>query len=86
MSFYTCDFFPDRGCIDLIIINIVSIIVNILLIVGIEKVCEATVTLLRSGIPSGGVLGGSTPPPRNSEVLTRLSRIPSSVENTSVTT
>jgi hypothetical protein len=31
-------------------------------------------------------LGGSTPPPpRNSEILTKLSRIPSSVENTSVT-
>jgi hypothetical protein len=34
----------------------------------------------------GGCLGGSTPPPpRNSKVLTELSRIPSSVENTSVT-
>jgi hypothetical protein len=31
-----------------------------------------------------GGLGGSNPP-RNSEVLTKLSRIPSSVENTSVT-
>jgi hypothetical protein len=30
-----------------------------------------------------GDLGGSNPPPRNSEVLTKLSRIPSSVENTS---
>jgi hypothetical protein len=31
--------------------------------------------------------GGSHPPtPRNSEVLTKLSRIPSSVENTSITT
>ena len=30
--------------------------------------------------------GGVKPPPRNSEVLTKLSRIPSSVENTSVTT
>jgi hypothetical protein len=31
--------------------------------------------------------GGFNPPtPRNSEVLTKLSRIPSSVENTSVTT
>jgi hypothetical protein len=38
---------------------------------------------------SGGRGGGSgvqTPLPRNSEVLTKLSRIPSSVENTSVTT
>jgi hypothetical protein len=33
----------------------------------------------------GGYLEGSTLPPRNSEVLTKLSRIPSSVENTSVT-
>jgi hypothetical protein len=33
----------------------------------------------------GGGVGGSNPP-RNSEVLTKLSRIPSSVENTSVTT
>jgi hypothetical protein len=31
-----------------------------------------------------GVLGGSNPP-RSSEVLTKLSRIPSSVKNTSVT-
>jgi hypothetical protein len=35
----------------------------------------------------GGVCGVQTPPsPRNSEVLTKLSRIPSFVENTSVTT
>jgi hypothetical protein len=36
----------------------------------------------------GGGWGFKTPPPRprNSEVLTKLSRIPSSVENTSVTT
>jgi hypothetical protein len=35
----------------------------------------------------GGGFGGFKPPPlRNSEVLTKLSRIPSSVENTSVTT
>jgi hypothetical protein len=35
----------------------------------------------------GGALGVSNPPPsRNSEVLSKLSRIPSSVENTSVTT
>jgi hypothetical protein len=33
----------------------------------------------------GRCLGGSNPPTRNSEVLTKLSRIPSSVENTSVT-
>ena|SRR5215510_961812 len=33
----------------------------------------------------GGGLGDSTPP-RNSEVLAKLSRIPSSVENTYVTT
>jgi hypothetical protein len=31
-------------------------------------------------------LGDSPPPPRNSEVLTKLSRIPSSVENTSAVT
>jgi hypothetical protein len=30
--------------------------------------------------------GGLNPPPQNSEVLTKLSRIPSSVENTYVTT
>jgi hypothetical protein len=30
--------------------------------------------------------GGGGLPPRNSEVLTELSRIPSSVENTSITT
>jgi hypothetical protein len=38
------------------------------------------------GVPSG--VGGSTPTPRNSEVLTKLSRIHNSVENTrtSVTT
>jgi hypothetical protein len=34
----------------------------------------------------GGGLGSSTHPPRNSEVLPKLSRIPSSVEYTSVTT
>ena len=40
-----------------------------------------------SGVPRVGGLGCSNPPPpRNSEVLTKLSRIPSSVENTSVTT
>jgi hypothetical protein len=33
----------------------------------------------------GEVLGGSNPPPRNSKVLTKLSQIPSSVENTSLT-
>jgi hypothetical protein len=38
-----------------------------------------------SGVPRGG-LGGSTPPPRNSKFLTKLRRIPSSVENKSVTT
>jgi hypothetical protein len=38
-----------------------------------------------SGVPRGVVWGGSNPPPRNSAVLTKLSRIPSSVENTSVT-
>jgi hypothetical protein len=32
-----------------------------------------------------GVFGGFKPPPRNSEVLTKLSRISSSVKNTSVT-
>jgi hypothetical protein len=30
--------------------------------------------------------GFNPPPPRNSKVLTKLSRIPSSVENTSITT
>jgi hypothetical protein len=39
-----------------------------------------------SGVP-GGWVGRFKPPfPRNSEVLTKLSRIPSSVENTSITT
>jgi hypothetical protein len=33
-----------------------------------------------------GGFGDSTPPPPNSDVLTKLSRIPSSGENTSVTT
>jgi hypothetical protein len=37
-----------------------------------------------SGVPRGGL--GTFKPPRNSEILTKLSRIPSSVENTSVTT
>jgi hypothetical protein len=42
--------------------------------------------------PVSGVLqnfeggGGVNPPPQNSEVLTKLSQIPISVENTSVTT
>jgi hypothetical protein len=36
-----------------------------------------------SGVPMGVVWGVQTP--RNAEVLTKLSRIPSSVENTSVT-
>jgi hypothetical protein len=40
--------------------------------------------ILSRGIPRG-VWGVQTPPP-NSEVLTKLSRIPSSVENTSLTT
>jgi hypothetical protein len=35
-----------------------------------------------SGVPRG--FGGLTLPPRNSEVLVKLSRIPSSVENTFV--
>ena len=35
---------------------------------------------------AGGFGGVQTPPSRNSEVLTKLNRIPSSVENTSVTT
>jgi hypothetical protein len=38
-----------------------------------------------SGVPRG-VWGFQPPTPRNSEVLTKLSRIPSSVEKTSVTT
>ena len=42
-------------------------------------------TMKISGVPRGG-LGVFKPPPRNSEVLTKLSQIPSSVENTSVTT
>jgi hypothetical protein len=37
------------------------------------------------GRTEGGGLGGSNPPPRNSEVFTKLNRIPSSVENRSVT-
>jgi hypothetical protein len=32
------------------------------------------------------VLGGSNPLPRNSEILRNLSQIPSSMENTSITT
>jgi hypothetical protein len=36
---------------------------------------------------ASGIAGGKGgKPPRNSEVLTKLSRIPSAVENTSVTT
>jgi hypothetical protein len=38
-----------------------------------------------NGVPKGG-WGLKPPPPRNAEVLTQLSRIPSYVENTSVTT
>jgi hypothetical protein len=42
-----------------------------------------------SGVPRGGFglfQFPPPPPPRNSEVLTKLNRIPSSVENISVTT
>jgi hypothetical protein len=38
------------------------------------------------GVPGGGEGGGGFNPLRTSEVLTKLSQIPSSVENTSVTT
>jgi hypothetical protein len=38
---------------------------------------------LSSGVPRGGLRGSN--PLRNSEVLTKLSRIPSSLQNTSVT-
>jgi hypothetical protein len=37
-----------------------------------------------SGIQAGFGGFNSAPPPRNSEVLTKLSRIPSSMENTSI--
>jgi hypothetical protein len=36
-----------------------------------------------TGVPRGGGLGGSNPSRNYSEVLTKSSRIPSSVENTS---
>jgi len=39
--------FPGRGCIDLIIFNVVFIVFNILLIVGIAKVGAVIVTMLR---------------------------------------
>jgi hypothetical protein len=39
-----------------------------------------------SGVPTGGGGGWGFKLPPNSEVLTKLSRIPSSVENTSITT
>jgi hypothetical protein len=54
---------------------------NILLKVNVYHAIRATT----NGVPRGG-FGGSTPPPRNSKVLTKLSRIPSSVEITSLTT
>jgi hypothetical protein len=43
---------------------------------------------ISSGVPRGkaGFGGFNPPPPRNSEILPKLSRIPSSVEYTSVTT
>ena len=45
--FFTCVTFSDRGFIEFIIMYVVSIVINILLIVGIEKVGEVTVTVLR---------------------------------------
>jgi hypothetical protein len=45
---------------------------------------RAKPSVLCSGVPRERVWGSSNPS-RNSEVLTKLSRIPSSVENTSVT-
>jgi hypothetical protein len=39
-----------------------------------------------SGVPKGGFGGFNPPPPPNSEALPKLSRIPSSVEYTLVTT
>jgi hypothetical protein len=51
-----------------------------LLYTGNEMVSGST------GVPRGVVLGGSNPPPRNSEVLKKLGQIPISVEYTSVTT
>jgi hypothetical protein len=58
---------------------------------GIALLPQLPLTLLthllaHSGVPRGVGGLGFNPPPRNSEVLTKLSRIPSSVENTSVTT
>jgi hypothetical protein len=41
------------------------------------------ILLTDSGVPRGVVWGIQPPPPRNSEVLTKLSRISNSVENTS---
>jgi hypothetical protein len=55
---------------------------QMLLISTIHKIT----IVLTSGVP-WKVWGALTPPhPRNSEVLTKLIRIPSSVENTSVKT
>jgi hypothetical protein len=42
--------------------------------------------ILLSGVQRGRGGWGSNAPPRNSEILTKLSQIPISVENTSVTT
>jgi hypothetical protein len=55
---------------------------------GIHRYINSIVRRVHKAVTkSSGVPGGvQTPPPRNSEVLTKLSRIPSFVENTSVTT
>jgi len=51
----------------------------------IASLIVCIVYTITSGVQKGGVWSVQTPP-RNSEVLTKLSRIPSSVENTSITT
>jgi hypothetical protein len=50
----------------------------------VQRFVASIGTLSNSGVPKGGL--GDSNLPRNSEVLTKLSRIPSSVEKTSGTT
>jgi hypothetical protein len=54
--------------------------INTITLVPPNTIHVSFVNLFKDG------LGGFKPPPRNSEVLTKLSQIPSSIENTSVTT
>jgi hypothetical protein len=51
-------------------------------VIGLYNIVYITLNTLSLVASRGG--GGSTPPDPNSEVLTTLSRIPSSVENTCV--